>query len=46
MFTKIEEKLDITNELLAKIENHLRKLTLPPDMVAWAKIKLKDFPTE
>ena len=44
MFIEIEKKMDITNELLTKIEKHLKSLTLPPDMVAWAKIKLKEMP--
>jgi hypothetical protein len=29
---KILEELQTTNELLAKMEEHLRSLTLPPDL--------------
>ena len=36
---KIEKQIDTTNELLAKIEKHLSDLTLPPDLVLWAKLK-------
>jgi len=47
MFKEIEDRLDITNDLLRKIESHLRDLTLPPDIVDWAKklsVAKKDFP--
>jgi hypothetical protein len=44
MFKEITDRLDNTNELLGKIEQHLRDLTLPPDMVHWAKVKKKNFP--
>jgi hypothetical protein len=46
MFKEIEDRLDITNELLRKIEQHLRDLTLPPDVVDWSKkldVKKKGF---
>jgi len=46
MFKEIEDRLDVTNELLSKIEKHLRDLTLPPDVVDWSKklgVKQKDF---
>ena len=36
MFKEIEDRLDITNDLLRKIEKHLRDLTLPPDIIDWA----------
>ena len=47
MFKEIEDRLDITNDLLRKIEKHLRDLTLPPDIVDWANklaVAKKDFP--
>ncbi len=44
MFKEVTDRLDKTNDLLAKIEQHLRELTLPPDMIYWANIKRKDFP--
>jgi hypothetical protein len=44
MFREVTDRLDVTNKLLAKIEKHLKSLTLPPDMVDWAKAKQKDFP--
>ncbi len=44
LFKEVTDKLDITNDLLTKIEAHLKSLTLPPDMVDWARVKRKDFP--
>ena len=47
MFKEIEDRLDITNDLLRKIEKHLRDLTLPPDIIAWANklaVAKKAFP--
>ena len=44
MFKEVTDRLDKTNELLAKIEQHLKSLTLPPDMVHWASVKTKNFP--
>lgn len=44
MFREVTDRLDITNKLLAKIEQHLKSLTLPPDMVDWARVKQKEFP--
>ncbi len=44
MFREVTDRLDVTNKLLAKIEKHLKSLTLPPDMVDWARVKRKDFP--
>lgn len=44
LFKEVTDKLDLTNELLAKIEQHLKSLTLPPDMIYWANIRRKDFP--
>lgn len=35
----IKKELQTTNELLSKIEKHLSDLTLPPDLVLWAKLK-------
>ena len=43
---KIPEQLDRTNELLEKIEAHLKDLTMPPDLIDWAnklKVKRKNF---
>ena len=43
---KIPEQLDRTNELLEKIESHLKDLTMPPDLIDWAnklKVKRKNF---
>ena len=45
MFREVTDRLDVTNKLLAKIESHLKSLTLPPDMVDWARVRKKDFPT-
>ncbi len=44
MFREVTDRLDLTNRLLAKIEKHLKSLTLPPDMVDWARVRRKDFP--
>jgi len=44
MFREVTDRLDVTNKLLAKIEKHLKSLTLPPDMVDWARVRKKDFP--
>ena len=43
---KIPEQLDRTNELLEKIEAHLKDLTMPPDLIDWAnklQVKRKKF---
>ena len=42
MFPELEEirdKLDTTNDLLKKIEEHLRV----PDLIKWAKTKREEF---
>lgn len=39
---EIRNELRTTNELLGKIEEHLRSLTLPPDLVKWSQL-LKTF---
>lgn len=37
---KILEELKTTNELLTKMEEHLRALTLPPDLTQYKRKKL------
>ena len=35
----ILNEMKTTNSLLSKIEKHLSDLTLPPDLVLWARLK-------
>lgn len=42
IMNKIYEELQQTNELLAKMEEHLRSLTLPPDLREYKRKGFKD----